>query len=181
MSNSTPDEITQPDDSAFFQQWLVRLLSKSTLQEGGCWLWNGWVTHKGYGTTTWHSKRVFIHRKVFEMTHGRLLLTEEFACHTCDNRNCWNPAHLFLGDAEANNNDCAQKGRHHNTVKTHCKWGHLFDEANTSYKTLESGSIARVCKTCQRLKAKTDTYVAWRRNYQRQRREQARQAKRGTL
>lgn len=35
-------------------------------------------------------------------------------CHVCDNGNCANPMHLFLGTRQDNMQDCILKGRHYN-------------------------------------------------------------------
>ena len=32
-------------------------------------------------------------------------------CHTCDNRKCVNPSHLWLGNAKSNGIDASKKGR----------------------------------------------------------------------
>ena len=39
------------------------------------------------------------------------LTSKDYICHTCDNKKCVNPNHLFLGDAQINVDDCIAKGR----------------------------------------------------------------------
>jgi hypothetical protein len=174
--------VNETDEQAerYFQAFLMRLLRKSTMKPGGCWIWNGWTNHKGYGQTSYEGYNVFIHRKVFELAHCRLLKTEEFVCHTCDTRRCWNPAHLFVGDAKTNNNDCASKGRHHNAVKTHCKFGHEYTEDNIVWKIGEKGNRMRGCKTCIAIGHRKESYLNWRREYQKRRRAEERGAKQET-
>lgn len=169
-------DLSKEGESKRFHDWLVRVMARSIMNPFGCWIWTGHVSHKGYGQTSWDGTNVFIHRKMYEFTHGVLLVTEQFVCHSCDERRCWNPGHLFLGDAGANNNDCAEKGRHHNSVKTHCKFGHEYTPDNTSLRTLPTGSIARTCLTCEALRLRSDKYKNWRREYQRRRRAEKRAA-----
>lgn len=179
MSNLPTDGVSLDADPAYFQEWLTRVISRSTMNVGGCWVWNGFVSWKGYGQTSWKGRNITLHRKIYELTHCLLLKTEEFVCHTCDERKCWNPAHLFVGDAKANNNDCAGKGRHHNSVKTHCKYGHLYDEANTVWKVGKEGNRMRGCKTCIDIGHRKESYINWRREYQKQRRAAKRLAVKG--
>ena len=80
----------------------------------GCWNWIGGKSGNGYG--------------VFHVVHSgkqkseksnraawRLLKGEDagdrFVLHTCDNRACVNPAHLYLGDHTKNMRDMTDRSR----------------------------------------------------------------------
>jgi hypothetical protein len=83
---------------------------------GDCLLWRGAKIWNGYGRVeiglvAGKRARKLAHRVVFEAVHGAIP-NGKFVCHTCDNRACVNPDHLWLGDNLANMRDCKAKGRH---------------------------------------------------------------------
>ena len=76
-----------------------------------CWEWQGARATNGYGHfATRTGQFVSAHRLCWmlvfgEIPEGLLVL------HTCDNRRCVNPKHLFLGTHSDNNLDMYRKGR----------------------------------------------------------------------
>lgn len=81
----------------------------------GCWEWRGSTNPHGYGQMAvgnysgGTSFPALAHRVAF--TVWKSDPTGFFVCHTCDNRLCMNPDHLFLGAALDNNRDMSRKKR----------------------------------------------------------------------
>lgn len=79
--------------------------------ETGCHEWTGALRRDGYGAF-WDGQRTSpAHRVVFEAKHGARLTRWQFVCHSCDNRRCVNPDHLWLGSPKDNTQDMDVKGR----------------------------------------------------------------------
>lgn len=74
-----------------------------------CWLWIG-ATAKGYGAMRYGGRQMGAHVYSHILQKGPVP-PGLFVCHHCDVRNCVNPAHLFLGTAKDNMQDCKTKGR----------------------------------------------------------------------
>src|SRR5580765_3798730 len=77
-----------------------------------CWPFRGSLDSHGYGQMGWQGKLHLTHRLVWENLNGPIP-NGLCVCHTCDNRKCCNPKHLFLGTKQDNYNDMTAKGREH--------------------------------------------------------------------
>ena len=124
----------------------VLIFWKHVEKTDSCWLWTGTLLPAGYGQFgTRDKKHLLAHRFSYELHVGPIpdgLVID----HLCRTRACVNPAHLEAV-SQLENNLRGHGWVAINTRKTHCKHGHLFDEANTRWT---KDGRERVCRTCAR-------------------------------
>jgi hypothetical protein len=72
----------------------------------GCWEWTGTLNAGGYGKWVCSTAS----RQAYKYYIGAIPQKMQ-VCHSCDNRKCVNPAHLFLGSITDNQKDKVNKNR----------------------------------------------------------------------
>lgn len=111
-----------------------------------CILWTGSMTSEGYGKVHRVRDGTHIHtsphRLACEEAYGPIPDGMEID-HLCREPRCYNPEHLEAVTHQENVN----RGRR--PQMTHCKHGHLFDEANTYPRTGQGRHVnGRGCRRC---------------------------------
>jgi hypothetical protein len=126
----------------------------STGFETPCWLWSGDLID-GYGRFgvkkpdgKWTSATA--HRWSYETFVGEIPAKHDVE-HRCEVRNCVNPDHLRAVTRRENMLRAAAAGTlgRGNREKTHCPWGHPYDEENTRWSVSIDGKASRTCAKCK--------------------------------
>lgn len=88
-----------------------RLMERVVVNElTGCWEWQGAKNNIGYGFIRDGNKMRTTHRVSYE-EHIANIPQGLCVCHSCDNKKCVNPNHLWLGTVKDNMRDMIKKGR----------------------------------------------------------------------
>lgn len=96
-------------DNACWERFWAKVRKGQTRAE--CWEWTACLNEAGYGIFGTQNKKIDrAHRISYRFYIGQIP-EGMFVCHTCDNRKCVNPKHLFLGKNIDNVNDMIRKGR----------------------------------------------------------------------
>jgi HNH endonuclease len=75
-----------------------------------CWEWQASISKNGYGSFKLGVSAVTTSRMAYALSTnddpGEMVV-----CHTCDNRKCCNPSHLYKGTISQNSRDMVERGR----------------------------------------------------------------------
>lgn len=87
-----------------------RLSNFSEKKSNGCVEYSGTIESTGYGSLRFKGKRYKAHRAAYIAHKGQIPKGLQVN-HTCDNKKCINPDHLWVGTQKENMDDMKNKGR----------------------------------------------------------------------
>lgn len=156
-------------DNKLEQSFLQKTQIKSANE---CWPWIASTDQHGYGVM-WNpviKKRSRSTRVILYLYKGLAFDSKLIACHACDNPNCVNPGHIFVGTMKDNSQDMINKGRYNpsNKPKGSCHFASKLTESQVreirelyatnkhTYKTL-----AKIYKIDKTVIGKIIKKIAW--------------------
>lgn len=129
----------------------------------GCWLWTAHIDEHGYGRYTLDGVFMGAHRAAYKIFVGEIPLGL-LALHKCDNPQCCNPEHLFIGTQKDNMQDKIKKGRANWALGERCGSSKLNNEKVLKIKnSIEHSSVlARVFGVDPRTIRDIKNNITWR-------------------
>lgn len=124
--------------------WKERFSERYTKTKS-CWIWNGYINNRGYGSIFISGRTTLAHRAWYEENVGKIPAGLQLD-HLCRNRRCVNPGHLEVVSSRENTLRGVGPSAI-NSRKTHCNSGHLLHGSNLITKRDGSRSC-RACRKC---------------------------------
>jgi len=103
-----------------------------------CWPWLGYKDVAGYGRIGFKHVPQLASRVSYELHFGTIP-QGNVVCHACDNPECVNPSHLWLGSQKDNLRDMYRKGRNNHARKlttTQAREARRLRERGWSYQRI---------------------------------------------
>ena len=139
-------------DGPWTHEDLERFAAKTRRADNGCLIWTAATSGRPgrkYGCFYAAGKPIKAHRFALLLKQG-FLTPGLMACHTCDERLCVEPSHIYEGTASDNVRDAVERGQHSNgqSLKSHCPQGHPYEDWNTyEYRGTRN---CRICRNVHR-------------------------------